>query len=61
MAKSLLQRSEPETIVQFEAAARLRYFDALSLSAGRGRKLGAVYLFGYSIEMRNRIRRRSLI
>src|SRR6185437_5820814 len=40
-----------DSVSEFESAADLRYADALVLDR-RSRKLGAVYLFGYSVEMR---------
>src|ERR1022692_649862 len=47
---SFVDRLAPDTINQLERAARMRHDDAVQLlTAERG--LGALYLFGYSVEM----------
>jgi hypothetical protein len=48
--KRLRQRWRPDSIREFRAAARQRFDDGLEL-AGRGRRTGAIYLWGYSAEM----------
>ena len=53
MPKRLPERWQPECIREFRAAARQRYNDGLAL-AGQGRRTGAVYLWGYSAEIRTR-------
>jgi hypothetical protein len=52
MPKLLLARSiqAPETVGSFLAAADQRFKDAEALEAA-GRRLGAVYLYGYAAEM----------
>lgn len=50
MPRRLLARCHPDSIREFRAAARERYTDGLEL-AGRGRRTGAIYLWGYAAEM----------
>jgi hypothetical protein len=50
MPRRLLARCQPDSIREFRAAARRRFDDAQEL-AGRGRRTGAVYLWGYAAEM----------
>jgi hypothetical protein len=50
MPRRLLDRCQPDSIVEFLASARQRYNDGLTASAG-GRRLAAIYLWGYSAEM----------
>ena len=50
MPRRLLDRCQPDSIREFRAAARCRFDDALSLAAA-GRRMAAVYLWGYSAEM----------
>jgi hypothetical protein len=46
----LLNRWQPECIREFRAAAWHRFNDGLEL-AGRGRRTGAIYMWGYCAEM----------
>jgi hypothetical protein len=48
--KRLRDRWQPECIREFRAAAFQRFHDGLAL-AGRGRRTGAIYLWGYTAEM----------
>ena len=50
MPRRLLERTHPDSIREFQAAARERYNDALAM-AGCGRRTGAMYLWGYTAEM----------
>ncbi len=50
MPKRLPDRRAPDSIREFRAAARERYEDGLVLAAN-GRRTGAIYLWGYSVEM----------
>ena len=50
MPKRLLDRCNPDSIVEFRAAARQRYDDALALAA-QGRRTAAIYVWGYAAEM----------
>ena len=50
MPKRLLSRFQPDSIVEFRAAAMQRSLDALALETG-GRRSGAIYLWGYVAEM----------
>src|SRR5580700_8242529 len=50
MPRRLLDRCNPDSIREYRAAARKRFDDAFAL-AGRGRRTGAIYLWGYSAEM----------
>lgn len=50
MPRRLLDRCQPDSIFEFLASARQRYNDGLTASAG-GRRLAAIYLWGYSAEM----------
>ena len=50
MPKRLPDRWQPESIREFQVAARQRFEDGLAL-AGQGRRTGAIYLWGYSAEM----------
>ena len=50
MPRRLLERCHPDSIREFRAAARQRFDDAMTL-AGRGRRTGAIYLWGYTVEM----------
>lgn len=48
---SLIAHVAPDSIRQLESAARRRYWDACFLKQHAERKLTALYLFGYSVEM----------
>jgi hypothetical protein len=50
MPRRLLDRCRPDSIREFRAAAHQRFDDALAM-AGRGRRTGALYLWGYTAEM----------
>jgi hypothetical protein len=50
MPKRLLDRRQVECIREFRATARERFNDGLSLAAA-GRRTGAIYIWGYSVEM----------
>jgi hypothetical protein len=50
MPKRLPGRCQPDSIREFRFVAMPRYQDALSMAAA-GRRLGAIYLWGYSAEM----------
>lgn len=50
MPRKLLNRCNPDSIQEFRAAARQRFDDALTM-AGQGRRTGAIYLWGYTVEM----------
>ncbi len=50
MPRRLLDRCHPDSIREFRVAARQRFDDALAM-AGRGRRTGAIYLWGYTAEM----------
>jgi hypothetical protein len=50
MPRRLLDRCNPDSIREFRAAAIQRYYDAIAM-AGRGRRTGAIYLWGYTVEM----------
>jgi hypothetical protein len=50
MPTRLLSRCQPDSILQFRAAAMQRADDALALAAA-GRRTGAIYLWGYAAEM----------
>lgn len=50
MPRRLLQRCQPDSIAEFRSASRQRYDDGLSLAI-QGRRTGAIYLWGYAIEM----------
>ena len=50
MPRRLLDRCRPDCIREFRAAARERYDDALVL-ATNGQRTGAIYLWGYTVEM----------
>jgi len=50
MPKRLPARWQPDSIREFRASARQRFEDGLALAA-RGRRTGAIYLWGYSAEM----------
>ncbi len=50
MPKRLRDRWQPDSIREFRAAARHRFDDGLEL-AGRGRRTGAIYMWGYCAEM----------
>lgn len=50
MPRRLLARCQPDSISEFRAAARQRYDDGLAASVA-GRRLAAIYLWGYSAEM----------
>lgn len=50
MPKHLLQRLRADSIAEYRSAARRRFLEASSL-AEAGERLGAVYLFGYVVEM----------
>lgn len=51
MPLTLVRRAGKDTLAKLEAAARKRFREAEVLYA-HGEELGAIYLFGYSIEMR---------
>ena len=50
MPRRLRQRWQPDSIAEFQRAARQRYDDGLTL-ASQGRRTGAIYLWGYAAEM----------
>jgi len=50
MPRRLLQRCQPDSIAEFRSASHQRYNDGLSLAI-QGRRTGAIYLWGYAIEM----------
>jgi hypothetical protein len=50
MPRRLLDRCQPDCIREFRAAATQRFDDGLSIIGG-GRRLGAIYLWGYCAEM----------
>lgn len=50
MPKQLLERCNPDSIREFRAAAQVRFNDALAM-AEKGRTTGAIYLWGYTVEM----------
>jgi hypothetical protein len=50
MPKSLLKRCRPDSVAEFQAAARSRMQDGLALMAAE-RRTGAIYLWGYAVEM----------
>jgi hypothetical protein len=50
MPKRLTDRLNPDSIDEFLAAACERYCDGIELAA-QARRMGAIYLFGYSAEM----------
>lgn len=50
MPRRLLDRCHPDSIREYRAAAYQRFDDALAM-AGRGRRTGAIYLWGYTAEM----------
>ena len=50
MPKSLPNRLDPDSVAEFTAAARVRFDDGVSLNS-RGRRTGAIYLWGYTAEM----------
>jgi len=50
MPKRLPERFQPDSILEFQAAARQRSLDAITLHAA-GRRTAAVYLWGYVAEM----------
>jgi hypothetical protein len=50
MPKRLLERCRPDSVAEFQAAARQRLRDGLSLAA-QGRRTAAIYLWGYAAEM----------
>jgi hypothetical protein len=50
MPRRLLDRCNPDSIQEYRAAARERFHDGLAM-AGRGRRTGAIYLWGYAAEM----------
>lgn len=50
MPRRLLDRCNLDCISEFREAARERFDDALAV-AGDGRRTGAVYLWGYTVEM----------
>ena len=50
MPKRLLARCRPDCIDEFRQAAESRFNDGLQLAA-QGRRLGAIYLWGYGAEM----------
>lgn len=51
MALKLLRRAGVDTLGKLEAAASRRFREANVLNA-KGEKLGAIYLYGYSVEIR---------
>jgi len=52
MPRRLLNRCNQDSIREYRAAARQRFDDALAMAtAGAPRRTGAIYLWGYSIEM----------
>jgi hypothetical protein len=50
MPRRLLDRCAPDSIAEFRAGARQRFDDAVALQ-NRGRRTGAIYLWGYAAEM----------
>ena len=50
MPRRLPDRWQPESIREFRESARERFDDALALAAA-GRRTGAIYLWGYCVEM----------
>ncbi len=50
MPRRLLDRCNDDSLREFRAAARQRFNDALVLAAN-GRRTGAIYLWGYAVEM----------
>jgi hypothetical protein len=50
MPRRLLDRCAPDSIGEFRAAARQRFEDGQSLATA-GRRTGAIYLWGYAVEM----------
>lgn len=50
MPRSLPDRCQPDSIREFRFAARHRYDDGL-MAAAAGRRLAAIYLWGYCAEM----------
>jgi hypothetical protein len=50
MPKRLLERCQPDSILEFRASAGRRYDDGLALAAA-GHRTGAIYLWGYAAEM----------
>ena len=54
VALTLVRRAGSDTLGKLESAARLRYREAQALQA-QGEQLGAIYLYGYSIEIRLKV------
>ena len=54
MALTLVRRACVDTLAKLEASAPLRFREARLLHA-QGEKLGAIYLYGYSIEIRLKV------
>jgi len=50
MPRRLIDRCQPDSIREFRASARQRYYDGLALS-GTGNRTAAIYLWGYAAEM----------
>ncbi len=50
MPRQLPERCQPDSIREFRAAARVRYYDAMALAAA-GRRTAAIYVWGYTAEM----------
>ncbi len=50
MPRRLIDRCQPDSILEFRASARQRYQDGLAL-AGAGNRTAAIYLWGYATEM----------
>ncbi len=50
MPKRLLHRCQPDSIAEFQAAARQRFQDGVALEAA-GCRTAAIYLWGYAAEM----------
>jgi hypothetical protein len=50
MPRLLLARCNPDSIREFRLAAQLRFDDAMALAAA-GNRTGAIYLWGYTVEM----------
>jgi hypothetical protein len=50
MPKRLLDRCQPDSIVEFRSSALQRFDDGLALAASE-RRAGAIYLWGYAAEM----------
>ncbi len=50
MPRKLPDRWQPESIREFRASARQRFDDAMALAAS-GRRTGAIYIWGYCVEM----------